>query len=188
MPLVVLSPFSNSDIRDWPAVHYQSLASQLLIAISDLQIRVIGTASQALRANEIVRGLDGARFFNDCGRLSWPGVKALCLKADCLVGNNSGVSHQAAALGTPVVTVFGGSHLRQEWRPLGTDVTVISAAPRCSPCHIDHGAHCPFDKMCLTSISPETVATVVLRKLQVIEKARISKIMVPLEGLEPPTP
>jgi ADP-heptose:LPS heptosyltransferase len=45
-------------------------------------------------------------------------------QAGCFVGNDSGVSHLAAALGIPT-TVFFISTDPRIWRPLGRNVTVI---------------------------------------------------------------
>jgi ADP-heptose:LPS heptosyltransferase len=52
-----------------------------------------------------------------------PEVAALCRMARVFIGNDSGVSHLAAAAGAPGVVIFGPTD-PMRWRPLG-DVTVL---------------------------------------------------------------
>ena len=166
MSSVILAPFSNSDIRDWPAEHYAGLIEDLVRrGDGERSIRVVGTANQKLRANDIVRRFDPARVENACGRLSWPALLVELRRAACVVGNNSGVAHLAGYYGVPTVCVFGGSHQRVEWSPRGSKMVLVSRSIACSPCQLDHGASCPFDKACLAQIAPAEVADVVLRLL-----------------------
>jgi ADP-heptose:LPS heptosyltransferase len=159
---IVIAPFSNSDIRDWPLAHFSRLIGILLDRWDGPgPIRVIGTRNQVLRACEIVRPFGADSVANDCGRLTWPEVMRLLRSAACVVGNNSGVAHLAGFYGAPTVCVFGGSHQRVEWRPLGPNVTVVSRRISCSPCQRDHGQTSPFAKACLREIAPETVAEAV---------------------------
>lgn len=160
---IIVSPFSNSLVRDWPGASYSALIQLLLESLpAEVLIRVIGTQSQAMRADEIVRSLDAARVFNDCGRYAWAVVEAALGRASCVIGNNSGIAHLAARLGIPTVCVFGGSHQRAEWRPIGPNVTIISRAIWCSPCHLDRLAQCHHDKACLREIDPAEVAKAVM--------------------------
>ena len=159
MTTIVLAPFSNSDIRDWQPSHFAALIRDLLVhGRDDLMVRVIGTKSQKLRACDIVRDFDSSRVLNDCGRSSWPEVVEKVRSAACVIGNNSGIAHLAASFGVPTVCVFGGSHQRLEWRPLGFNVIVVTRSIACSPCHLDHGASCKYDKLCLDRIEPAVVA------------------------------
>jgi len=58
----------------------------------------------------------------------WPLVDlaALLARATLYVGNDSGVSHLASAVGTPSVVMFGPTSARR-WRPLGGAVTALQA-------------------------------------------------------------
>ena len=159
MSAIVIAPFSNSGIRDWPSTSYRRLIGVLLERLEpDAAIRVIGTANQKLRANEVVRDFPATRVVNECGRLSWAGMIGALRAASCVVGNNSGVAHLGGFFGVPTVCVFGASHQRHEWRALGQSVILVTRAIGCSPCHLDHGQVSPYDKACLREIEPETVA------------------------------
>ncbi len=163
MRRIIVAPFSNSDIRDWPAEHYAGLIEELVLRRKvDEQVWVVGTANQKMRGADIVRRFDAGRVVNACGHLSWPDLLAELRRAACVVGNNSGVAHLAGHYGVPTVCVFGGSHQRLEWGPRGSRLVLVSRAIGCSPCGLDHGASCPFDKACLTQIDAAEVADIVV--------------------------
>ncbi len=174
MSAIVIAPYSNSAIRDWPSDHFATLIGLLLARWNDRDglIRVVGTAGQRLRANAIVRSYPADRVRNDCGRLSWPAVVAELRRASCVIGNNSGIAHLAGSFGVPTVCIFGGSHQRLEWRPLGFNVTLLSRSIGCSPCHLDHGARCGYGLACLTGISPDEVADATLAAIARAVKAQ----------------
>lgn len=162
MSHIVIAPFSNSDIRDWPAHHFRDLIARLVAERDDV-IRVVGAPGQAIRARAIVRAFDASRVISDCGRRSWDETVGLIRTAACVVGNNSGIAHLAAFEGVPTVCVFGGAHQRLEWRPIGDQVVTLSRTIACSPCHFHHAAHCPYGLACLEQITPDAVFEAVSR-------------------------
>lgn len=174
MSAIIIAPYSNSAIRDWPSDHFARLIGLLLEGWDERAglIRVIGTPSQRLRANAIVRPHPSDRVRNDCGRLPWADVVAGLRRAACVIGNNSGIAHLAGSFGVPTVCIFGGSHQRLEWRPLGFNVTLLSRSIGCSPCHLDHGARCNHGLACLAEISPEEVAAATLAAIARAADAR----------------
>jgi len=158
MSNVIVAPYSNSAIRDWPAGHFSELIGLLLEdAPGDTCIRVVGTANQRLGANDIVRPHPADRVTNECGRMEWGTVLRAISEARCVIGNNSGLAHVAGYLGRPTVCIFGGSHQRIEWRPRGKNVVVLSRAVGCSPCQLDHGSVSFYSKACLRDITAEEV-------------------------------
>lgn len=161
MSHIVISPFSNSDIRDWPAAHFRALIARL-VAERGETIRIVGAPGQAIRARDIVRPFDARRVISDCGS-SWPATVDLIQSAACVVGNNSGIAHFSAFEGVPTVCIFSGSHQRLEWRPIGSQVVTLSRAIACSPCHFHHAAHCPYGLACLEQITPDAVFEAVAR-------------------------
>lgn len=165
-----MAPFSNSAIRNWPARHYAALVGLLLDTdeASGHPVRIVGTPSQRTRADAIVRTHPADRVTNDCGRLSWPEVAAGLRSAACVIGNNSGIAHLAGHYGVPTVCIFGGSHQRLEWRPLGANVVLLSRAIGCSPCHLDHGGRCGYGLACLGEIRPATVAAAVVSAMRAV--------------------
>ena len=158
MAEVLIAPFTNSAIRDWPTGHFSDLIGMLLDELDgEVRVRVIGTAGQRLGACDIVRPHSSERVSNECGRLAWPALLSALSGATCVIGNNSGITHVAGSYGTPTVCVFGGSHERREWRPRGRNVVLVTRAIGCSPCQLDHGDTSPYNKACLRQIEPAAV-------------------------------
>jgi predicted lipopolysaccharide heptosyltransferase III len=70
--------------------------------------------------------------FND---LSLPEVTALATRSQLFVGNDSGIAHIAAAVGTPSVVIFGSSNIAH-WRPWNrVAAEVVFEEMPCQPCH-----------------------------------------------------
>jgi ADP-heptose:LPS heptosyltransferase len=171
---LVIAPFSNSGIRDWPGRHFSTLIGLLLDRLpGTTTIAVIGTASHRLRANEIVRSHPADRVRNLSGRQSWSEMAGLLKSSDAAVVNNSGVAHLAGYLGVPTVSIFAGTHQRREWRALGSSVVLVTRAIGCSPCQLDHGQTSPYDKACLRQIDPETVADAVFANMARVHREAV---------------
>jgi predicted lipopolysaccharide heptosyltransferase III len=67
--------------------------------------------------------------------LSLPEVTALAARAQLFIGNDSGIAHIAAAVGTPSVVVFGSSNIAH-WRPWNSAKAEVVFEPMpCQPCH-----------------------------------------------------
>jgi ADP-heptose:LPS heptosyltransferase len=67
--------------------------------------------------------------------LSLPEVSALASRSDLFVGNDSGIAHIAAAVGTRSVVVFGSSNIAH-WRPWSrAESEVVFEEMPCQPCH-----------------------------------------------------
>ncbi|HJP94813.1 MAG TPA: glycosyltransferase family 9 protein [Pyrinomonadaceae bacterium] len=67
--------------------------------------------------------------------LSLPEVTALAARSHLFVGNDSGIAHIAAAVGTPSVVIFGSSNIAH-WRPWNrAGAEVVFEEMPCQPCH-----------------------------------------------------
>ena len=67
--------------------------------------------------------------------LSLPEVTALAARSQLFVGNDSGIAHIAAAVGTPSVVIFGSSNIAH-WRPWNCAAAeVVFEEMPCQPCH-----------------------------------------------------
>lgn len=67
--------------------------------------------------------------------LSLPEVSALAARSEIFVGNDSGIAHIAAALGTRSVVIFGSSNVAH-WRPWNKAAAeVVFEEMPCQPCH-----------------------------------------------------
>lgn len=81
--------------------------------------------------------------------------QAIGLIARCrlFVTNDSGLMHVAAALGIPVVAIFGSTDPVRTG-PLGDSCRVVKSDPRCAPCL---KPHCPQDRECMDRVSVDEV-------------------------------
>ncbi|HEX9444017.1 MAG TPA: glycosyltransferase family 9 protein [Candidatus Binatia bacterium] len=80
---------------------------------------------------------------------------ALLSLADAYIGNDSGVTHLAAAVGVETIALFGPTD-PDGWAPRGRRVTVASRRVECSPCARETMKNCPHHK-CLTGLMPRQV-------------------------------
>ena len=162
---VIISPVSNSQLRDWGTANYARLIA-LLLAKTDCRIVLVGSGAQHRQLERIVEenGRD-PRITNVAGASDWFGTAEIVQAADLVIANNSGVAHLAAACGTPTLAIYSGSHQPQEWGPRGDRVHAVMALVPCSPCGYDKLQECPNDHLCMKQIAPETIADQALAML-----------------------
>ena len=154
---IVVAPFSNSLLRNWPLDRYVALIGMLLARV-DGDVLLAGSADQFEQLEGIRELLDGdRRVVNLAGQVDWAGLTDVVASADLVIANNSGVAHLAASRGTPTLAIYSASHQPQEWGPRGETVRVLMAAVPCSPCGHDKLPDCPHDHLCMTLIEPENV-------------------------------
>lgn len=134
----------------WPIERFRALALELLK--EDVELVFFGDVSTARLVKEICQGLP-ERVMNLAGVTSLR--ELMCLIKDCgvLVTNDSGPMHIAAALGTPLVALFGSTDDRATG-PYGQSESVINKRAECSPCF---KRVCPIDFRCMKAISVQEV-------------------------------
>jgi heptosyltransferase II len=130
-PLVIIHPGGavNPGVqmleKRWPATSFGELVS-LLIRERGATIALVGSETDR-SAVETVRDFARAPVLDLCGQLSLSQLAALCKHAKLFVGNDSGVSHLASAVGTPTVTIFGPTNPNR-YRPRGRRSVVCARA------------------------------------------------------------
>jgi heptosyltransferase-2 len=102
-----------------------------------------------------------ARFIDLVGRTSLGALIGAIARTRAFVSNDSGAMHLAAALGRPVVAVFGPTDERAT-RPIGPH-EVITEPVFCRPCLL---RDCPIDHRCMRRISVDAVYDAVVRRLE----------------------
>jgi ADP-heptose:LPS heptosyltransferase len=155
---IVISPVSNSRLRDWGIENYAKLVEKLLEKTSCCVV-LVGSKIQRDEIERIVEHNGGdRRIVNLAGAADWSETTEIVRKADLVISNNSGIAHLAAACGAPTLAIYSGSHQPQEWGPRGNRVHAIMALVPCSPCGYDKLELCPNDHLCMKQIAPATVA------------------------------
>ena len=87
------------------------------------------------------------------GKTDLAQTAALLGVADLLVTNDTGPAHVAAAVGCPVLVIFGPTNPLTT-RPLSPLAEVVRRPPDCAPCML---RDCPIDHRCMTAITAEEV-------------------------------
>ncbi len=116
---VAIFPGSGSPAKNWPIEKFSALADRL--NEKTRAVFIFGPAEDSIE--EVLRAA-GHIIIKDQPLGT---VAAIARLASTFVGNDSGVSHLAAATGTPGVVLFGPSD-PMRWRPLGR-VTVLHRSP-----------------------------------------------------------
>jgi ADP-heptose:LPS heptosyltransferase len=148
--VLVLAPGSGTREKNWPAAYYAAIARWWRGRTGGAVIVLLGPAEQERG------GLDAlAVDFISAKNLNLAQVAALLCRGDLYLGNDSGITHLAAAVGAPTVALFGPSDARR-WAPRGPKVRLLSLDVACSPCDLDVMKSCPHRK-CLTEFLPEKV-------------------------------
>jgi len=124
--LIAVHPWTSNPRKQWPDERFGVLLRRLG-DLPGIRAVVVGGEEDRERALELSRGQTN-RVLNLVGQLSLKELGACLQRARVLVCNDSGPMHVAAAVGTPVVALFGtedpGSH-PQRWGPWGRGHTVI---------------------------------------------------------------
>jgi len=152
---VIVSPFANERLRQWPWRHYRALI-ETIVREHELPVAVVGTRDQRASANDIVRGLSSEMVANVCGSWTWAELIQAVDRAPYVVANNSGVAHLAARRGRWTLCVFAASHAYNEWMPRGPRVVTVVKAVACSPCEIGM-ERCPNGVDCMVGLQPGDV-------------------------------
>ena len=162
-PLVALEPGARyGPAKCWPPERFGELARGLLAQGCD--VVTVGTvATQPVEAL-VARGA-GPGLLCAAGRTDdLLALIGLLAKSDLLVTNDTGPMHVAAALGTPVLALFGATDPNVSG-PIGPGPRTVLMDPEpCSPCFL---RDCPIPgHPCLTKIGAARVLREAQRMLQ----------------------
>jgi heptosyltransferase-2 len=115
-------------------------------------VAIIGGPAERALGESIAGGMrEPARVL--CGETSLAELAGVLSRLRLLVTNDSGPMHVAAALGVPVLAVFGPTDSR-ETGPVGDTHAIVREPVHCSPCKL---RECPIDHRCMTRIGADRV-------------------------------
>jgi ADP-heptose:LPS heptosyltransferase len=87
-------------------------------------------------------------------------------QAALFIGNDSGITHLASALGTPSLVIFGPTD-HEVWKPLGVNARIVRSGYPCSPCEENDYRRCKGVE-CLEALPVETVLEEFRRVLRMV--------------------
>ena len=162
---VVIQPGARYWFKAWPVERFAQLADRLNERFG-CQVFIGGTGHEA-RLAEAVVGRAKSRLLNIAGRADVRTFAALLRRSDLFVGNDTGAMHIAAAVGTPVVGLFGPSN-PAEWGPRGGPSEVIYKGLDCRVCF--HPTCRRGEENCMNLITVDEVMAACTRLLEARKK------------------
>jgi len=154
--VAVVVPGARWPNKRWSPASFAAVAAGLRDA-EDLEPVVAGDASDREAAAAVCALIPGGAL-QLAGRTGLMELAALLKIARVVIANDSGPAHLAAAVGSPLVALFGPTHEAFGFAPRGEQVRVISHALACRPCTVHGGLRCPHKRRsCLDDIAPVEV-------------------------------
>jgi heptosyltransferase-2 len=135
-------------------------AAALVARRTGARVAIVGSASERPLGEEIAAQL-GAPARVLCGDTTLAGLVGVLSRLSLLLTNDSGPMHLAAALGTPLVAVFGST----DWSgtaPFSERARVVREETECAPCRL---RECPIDHRCMSRVGIGRVAAAALELL-----------------------
>lgn len=159
---IALQPGARWLNKRWPVEHFAELTRRLCAARTDVRFAVLGGKDDQSLAEMVCRAAP-ERCLNLAGQTTLPEMIEWLRRCDLMVTNDTGPMHAAAALGKPVVGVFGPTEPRRTG-PYGQLTRVLRHPLPCAPCM---KSRCVWARPmeCLTAITPDTVFAAVQREL-----------------------
>jgi lipopolysaccharide heptosyltransferase II len=162
-PYFVVHPGASAASRRYPAEHFGQAARR--VAQDSGCTAVFTGAAQEQALVERARAAMGMPSISLAGELGLGELAALVESSRLLLANNSGPSHIAAAVGTPVVTLYALTN--PQHRPWQVAARVLSHDVPCRNCL---KSICPQGHHdCLMKITPQCVAEASLKLLRETE-------------------
>jgi len=165
-PVVGFAPgAAYGQAKQWPTDRVAQLAAAL-VRDRGVTCVLLGASHDRAAARAIESWLRAQapdalpRVISLVGHTSLGALIGVIDRTAAFVSNDSGAMHVAAALGRPVVAIFGPTDERAT-RPIG-DHTVITQDVFCRPCML---RDCPIDHRCMKRITVDAVAAAVVTRL-----------------------
>ena len=158
-PYVVVHPGATASSRMYPPELMREVVDGLVLA-GWIVVTTGGAENIALTLQVGEARTDDRSVVNLAGRLSVPELAAVLERADGVVVGNTGPAHLAAAVGTPVVSLFAPVVPSVRWAPY-TEKRIVLGDQE-APCRNSRATMCPVPgHPCLSSVSPRDVVSAV---------------------------
>lgn len=156
---------SYGSAKCWPPDRFAQ-ALNAIHAQTDTEIILFGTAAEASVSSAIASELCRPPI-DLTGKTPVADLPALLSQCQLFLGNDSGAMHVAAAVGLPVVAIFGPTDPNGT-APVTPRATLVQQKPYCSPCFL---RRCPTDHRCMKAITPEMVVAALHSRLSEVASA-----------------
>jgi ADP-heptose:LPS heptosyltransferase len=155
-PYVVVHPGASVAARAWPARRHRALVARLTAA--GLRVVVTGSTAERELTAYVAAGTPGVADLG--GWTTFESLARVLESAAVAVVGNTGPAHLAAAVGTPVVSIFAATVEPERWQPWAVAHRLLHAPPPCAGCR---ARTCPLaTQLCLDRIGVRAVADAVV--------------------------
>lgn len=150
---VLLNPGANyGDAKMWHPERYAEVADRCANEL-DAFVAVNGSPKEREILDRVLGAAKTPIFDLSAAGMPLSLLKSIVRRASVMVTNDTGPRHVAAALGTPVVTIFGPTD--PAWTRIGFDAErQVMVKVFCGPCQ---KKQCPLDHRCMTRIDADMV-------------------------------
>jgi heptosyltransferase III len=121
-PIVAVHPGSGGERKNWPVEKFSAVARWVLDELAAQLLVIQGEADEHV-VERLTESLD-PRPFTIASGLKLVEVAAVLERCTLFLGNDSGITHLASAVGTPAVAMFGSAS-PSIWEPRGERVRVV---------------------------------------------------------------
>jgi ADP-heptose:LPS heptosyltransferase len=157
---VCIHPGARFPSRRWPSRRFAAVADEL--GRSTRRVVITGTAAEIAVVSDVRRAMR-TEPVDLTDRLSLGMLAALVSRAALVVCNDTGMSHVAAAVGTPSVVIASGSEV-ERWAPVPVSRHHVLWHDRpCRPCGYEV---CPTRHECATAVTVADVLNAATGLLQ----------------------
>jgi ADP-heptose:LPS heptosyltransferase len=147
---VVMHPGASVPAREWPVQH----CAAAVRALTTAGYRVLVTGSA--REQQLTAQVAGDTGVDLGGCTDLPTLAAVLDGASVVIAGNTGPAHLAAAVGTPVVSLFAPVVPAARWAPYG--VPTVLLGDQHAACRDTRARHCPVPgHPCLSRVRPADV-------------------------------
>ncbi len=163
--LAVGAGASYGSAKCWPPDRFAAALNGVL-SEHDADVILFGTPGETPVSSAIAEALNRPPI-NLTGKTSIAELPGLLSQCHLFLGNDSGAMHVAAAVGLPVVAVFGPT-APEGTAPVTPRFSIVQQKPYCSPCFL---RRCPTDHRCMTAVTPAMVAAALHARLLEVSPA-----------------
>lgn len=156
---------SYGSAKCWPPDRFAESLNGFLSRV-DADVVLFGTATESAVSNAIATVLRRSSV-DLTGKTSMADLPALLSQCHLFLGNDSGAMHVAAAVGLPVVAIFGPTD-PEGTGPVTPRASIVQRKPYCSPCFL---RRCPTDHRCMTAVTPAVVEEALRGRLSEVASA-----------------
>lgn len=161
--IICIAPGSIWFTKRWTEEGFSVVASQLREC--GYTVIFIGGDEDRFLCEELARS---SQTISLAGKTSLPQTLALLSRTELLLTNDSAPTHLAGLVGCTTATIFGSTLPSFGFAPRGEhDIIIENTSVPCRSCGLHGRKDCPKGTLeCMTSIKPDYVTSLLLKKLQ----------------------